>query len=489
MVLSTGGGYYPIYLAVSLGVLTVIALLRARPAERTRQINAAAQVALFATGLSAVILIPYLDGYRYTARDTLPDLVQRFSQPIHYGLMNYMIHTPEWFNATVLGTAGGWNWFNIGWLPVFALVFVPWTFHHSPRKRWPMLASGILFLILMMWFANRFPPFKQIYDWIPFLYTFRFPNRLLIIATSPLLILSAHALEIPFRSTRTITRDIRLLYWPSQKNLSFLSARHLMTLIWLVILVMTTKGVYDVNKSFTFVDQNLNPKSFAALRWLKEYDSSLYYVNLGDKNIYWDWTPAAYTLEMPVINFQYNRHLRSQERQSSESSPFIARAKYYFSLPDQPIPENAQQIREFEGLFVWIVPDILPYAFSVQPAMIQEYTKLTVDQVTALDARINGPNQVIVKGAPSEEGEALVVLMSYYPGWKLLIDGKPAAVTAYNGYLGAKMPPGKHSYVFYFLPVQYVIGTAISVITVLLMVFIALAPLLRTTLLRFRQHP
>jgi hypothetical protein len=485
MVLSTGGGYYPVYLFVSLAILTIIALLRARPAERTMQMNVAVQVVLFAAGLSAVVMIPYLDGYRYTARDTLPDLVQRFSQPIHYGLMNYMIHTPEWFNTTVLGTAGGWNWFNIGWLPVFALVFVPWTFYQSPRKRWPMLASGILFLILMMWFANRFPPFKQIYDWIPFLYTFRFPNRLLIIAASPLLILSAHALEFPFRSSRAKARDIRLLYWPSQKNPSFLSARYLVTLLWLVTLIVTTKGVYDVNKNFTFADQNLNPKSFAALRWLKGYDSSLYYVNLGDQNIYWDWTPAAYTLEMPVINFQYNRHLRTQERQSSESSPFIARAKYYLSLPDQPVPENAQQIREFEGVFLWLIPDTLPYAFSVQPSRIQEYSKLTIDQVTAIEARINGPNQVIVEGTPSRDGDALVVLMSYYPGWKLLIDGQPGAVTSYNGYLGAKMLSGQHSYVFYFLPNQYVIGAAISVITLLLMLFIALAPRFRITLPRF----
>jgi hypothetical protein len=311
---------------------------------------------------------------------------------------------------------------------------------------------------------------------------------LLIIATSPLLILSAHALEFAYRSSRAKARNIRLLYWPSQKNPGFLSARFLVTVLWLVTLFVTTKGVYDVNKNFTFADQNLNPKSFAVLRWLKEYDPSLYYVNIGGQNIYWDWTPASYTLEMPVINFQYNRHLRSQERQSSESSPFIARAKYQISLPDQPAPENAQQLRDFEGVFLWFIPDTLPYAFSVQPARIQEHSKLTIDQVMTIEARIKGPNQVIVEGAPSRDGDVLVVLMSYYPGWKLLIDGQPAAVTPYNEYLGAKMLPGQHSYVFYFLPTQYVIGAAISVITLLLMVLIALAPGSRIALSRFRKH-
>ena len=46
--------------------------------------------------------------------------------------MNYMIDTPEWFNASVLGTAGGWNWFYIGWLPVVALIFIPLAFSPNP---------------------------------------------------------------------------------------------------------------------------------------------------------------------------------------------------------------------------------------------------------------------------------------------------------------------------------------------------------------------
>jgi hypothetical protein len=258
------------------------------------------------------------------------------------------------------------------------------------------------------------------------------------------------------------------------------------TLLWILGLITTTKAVYEVNQSFTFVDQNLNAKSFVALRWLKGYDSSLYYVNIGGGIIYWDWTPAAYALEMPMINFQYNRRLRSQDRQRSEPSPFFARAKYQISLPDQTPPENAKQIREFDGVLVWEVPDVLPYAFSVQPGLIQDYSKLTADHVHAVRARINGPNQIIVRGSPRQEGEVLVVLASDYPGWKLLIDGKPAQVTSYNGYLGSKMLPGEHSYTFYFLPTQFIVGATISAMAFLLMISM-LVPSLRRVVQRFRQ--
>jgi len=487
MVISTGGGYYPIYLLVSMATLTVMALLRAKTYERWQQIHTTALVVVFSAALSAVIIVPYLDAYRYTARNVASDAVQYFSQPIQYGLINYIIHTPEWYRANVLGTASGWNWFYIGWLPVAALAFVPLAFSRAHRKRWAMAASGILFLILMMWFANRFSPFKQIYDWVPFLYSLRFPNRLLIIATSPLLILSAHALEYTYRVSRAGVKNIKLFYAPSGPKPITLPAHYAITLLWIIGLITTTKEVYNVNKGFAFADQSLSSKSFAVLKWLKNHDPSLYYVNIGGGVIYWDWTPAAYTLEIPVVNFQYSRYLKSRDAQGAEGSPFIARGKYQISLLDQSPPENAQQLREFDGAYVWYIPDTLPYAFSVKPTLIQQYGKLTIDQVTATKVRINGPNQVIVEGAPGQDGDVLVVLMSYYPGWKLLIDGNPAQVTPYNGYLGSKMLPGEHSYTFYFLPVQYIVGATISVIAVILMAIITLSSPLRSAIQRIRQ--
>ncbi|HEX6270892.1 MAG TPA: hypothetical protein VFZ43_11690 [Anaerolineales bacterium] len=487
MVISTGGGYYLVYLIVSLAVLTLIALLRVKSVERLAQIRTAALVMVCSAALSAIVIVPYVDAFRYTARDAAPDTLQYFSQPIQYGLINYVIHTPEWFRTNVLGTASGWNWFYIGWLPIAALAFVALAFSRSPRQRWPMLISGILFLVLIMWFANRFSPFKQVYEWIPYLYTFRFPNRLLVIATSPLLILSAQALEYAYRVSKVGVRDFRLVYAPPGKSPTNLSAHHLVTLLWILGLITTTKAVYEVNRDFAFVDQNLNTKSFAVLQWLKRYDPSLYYVNIGGGVIYWDWTPAAYTLEMPMINFQYNRRLLSQDRQRSDPSPFFARAKYQISLADQPVPESSQQLREFEGIFVWYIPDTLPYAFSVEPTLIQEYSKLTPDQVTEVKARINGPNQIIVEGTPAQDGNALVVLASYYPGWRLLIDGQPALVTPYNGYLGTKMLPGEHSYVFYFRPTQYIVGAIVSVVTLILMATSVFAAPFRGAVSRLRK--
>lgn len=47
------------------------------------------------------MLLPLIDGYRYTARDTLPDREQRLSQPIPYALVNFVVSAPEWFNTDI----------------------------------------------------------------------------------------------------------------------------------------------------------------------------------------------------------------------------------------------------------------------------------------------------------------------------------------------------------------------------------------------------
>lgn len=489
MVISAASGYHPVYLAVSLAILTIVVLLRAKPNERAPQMRTAALVVLLSAALSAIVIVPYIDGLRYAPRDIAPDLTQSFSQPIQYGIINYVIHTPDWFGEDVLGTGSGWNWYYIGWLPIAGLAFVPLAFSRLRRMRWPILITGILFFVLMMWFANRYSPLKQVYDWLPFLYALRFPNRLLIVASIPLLILSALGLEYIYRVSIVGGRDIKLVNAAPEKKRNILSANWVVSLLWLVGLFMTTKQVYDVNKGFAFADQSLNPQTFTVLRWLKSQDPSLYYVHIGGVFLYWDWTPAAYTLEMPVINFQHARHIQSWDQQHAENSPFVASAKYQISLPHEPVPPNAVMIKEIDGLLIWHNLDALPYAFSLQPSLLQTGDKLAVDQVTALNVSLDGPNRIVVRGSPKQEGDALIVLMSAYPGWKLLIDGKPAQLTPYNHYLGTSMPAGEHVYTFYFMPEQFIVGAAISAMTLVGILAFTLYSPVKSAIRKFRQRP
>lgn len=468
MVLTTGGGYYPFYLFVSLSVLTGVAGVAVRAGERRTRWARALWVAGLSAGLTAVMLLPILDGYRLSIRDVGPDFAQNFSQPITYALLNYVVSAPDWFHATILGTAGGWNWFYIGPLPVALLGLVPLVFSQWRRRRVIVVAFSALCLVLLAWHANRYTPVRYIYDWLPFLYNLRFPNRLLIIIASPLIALAALGLHYLFIMARVWGRSLSfsLANREGQRVINFVSVKYLLYSLWLVPMLWSLQDVYRVNQSVAFAARPLNAKAWAGLRWLKAYDPGLYYTQLGDP-IYWDWAPAAYDLEMPVINFQYGRHLATQDEQHAPGAPFFARPKYLFVVPDQPHPAQAELLQDFDGVGLWAIPDALPFAFSAPPALLQPYATLSPEAASPVTARWDGPNRVVVRGQPARAGDQLVVLVSHYPGWRLTVDDQPAPVVSANNYLGAAMPPGEHTYVFVFSPWQHWVGLGVSLLTLL----------------------
>lgn len=466
MVLTTGGGYYPFYLSVTLAVLVGLAILFDRSSERRRKLQRAVAIAVVCGLLLAVMILPLIDGYRYVFREAGQDRQQRSSQPIHYALINYVVSKPEWFRAEILGTAGGWNWFYIGYLPLAALLFTPLAFSRVRWRRRAMAAVAVLTLAILAWHANRHTPVKHIYDWIPFLYNLRFPNRLLIVAASPLILLGGYGLQYLFRAARRWgTRyKIRLTIQGTSKSQP-VSLRWVLNGVLVLILYLSVRDVYVVNKGFAFVPASRNAKATTALSWLNNHDPGLYYTQIGGGGIFWDWTPAAYELEMPIINFDYGRRLEYYDKQRDPSRPFFATPKYLLTRADEPAPSTAELVREFDGVNLWFMPDALPFAFSVQPSHLQSGEPLDKEDVSPQGVRLDGPNRVIVSGEPAQPGDQLIVLVSDFPGWRVSVDGERAELVTVNDYLGAAMLPGAHTYEFSFRPSKHYIGMGISLVT------------------------
>ena len=479
IVLTSGGGYYPIYLFVSMGVLLGTALLWSRPAGRWPKLRRALVIAGLSGGLAAVTLLPLTDGYRYTAREAGQDREQRFSQPIPYALINYVVSQPDWFRAEILGTAGGSNWFYIGWLPLAALALVPLAFSQARWRRTTLASLAILTLVLLAWHANKYTPVNYVYEWIPFLYNLRFLNRLLVLVTSPLLVLGSLGLQHLFLAAGRWGRGraIAIARREEKRAAGGIPLRIILSGAILLVMLLGVRDVYSVNKGFAFAPRPIPVKPFAALTWLKNYDPDLYYINIGGGAIYWDWTPAAYLLEVPIINFDYGRRMVSQDaqRRPETGSPFYATPKYMLALPDQPRPTDAEMLRDFDGVGLWYLPDALPFAFSAPPASLQPFASFSRQDVSALQTRLDGPNRVVVTGEAGAPGECLVVLVSDYPGWRLFVDGQPAEIRPANRYLGAAMLPGEHTYIFVFQPAKHYVGLGISLLTLVIALGLLLA--------------
>jgi hypothetical protein len=372
-----------------------------------------------------------------------------------------------WFGADVLNRGSGFNWYYIGYLPLLALAFTPWLFGRFSWRRRGILTLLILLLVLLLWQANRHVPVRVLYDWLPFLHTFRFPNRLLIIATIPLVTLSAMTLQGLLVWARRGFRGHRLgsaAGSADSQGAGGIPAIAVLNLFVVLLLLIAVRDVYKVNDAFAMHPNPRLPAARETLEWLRQHDEGLYYTNIGGASPYWNWVADAYELEMPVINFRYNRRVLSMDAQYKPESPFNAQPKYSLIGGNQPAPEGATLLTTLHGLNIWQRPDALPFAFAVaDPAG-------PIDRQTAreLEARLEGPNRVVVSGTATEAGEQLITLVSDYPGWLLAVDGRRADIVPANGYLGAAMEPGEHTYVFEFRPPQHFAGLGISIATLLL---------------------
>jgi hypothetical protein len=472
MILTTGGGYYPFYLfggMLTVFILGIILIKQDKKVTILRGIVIGG--ALF--GLLAVMILPIYDSYRLVTRDIGADLDQRSSQPMEYALFNYVVSDPEWFGTTILDLAGGWNWFYIGPLVLAAWIFLPIALRK--RARTPFFIANIfLFFIFLAWHSNKFTFFKYIYDWIPFLYGLRFPGRLLIVASSPLIAVCAFMLQNGFSFIRRMLSKFQLRLNIGEAEYK-LNGRSLFGLFCSLLLIRYAYLTFTVNKAMAFYPlAPLEPRASEVLKLIKSRDSGTYYVQFGEPTVpYWGFISVAMNYEIPVINARYGTLLNSTALQTP--TDLIVASPKFIVVSTQNAPENGIFIKEFDGISVWEMPDALPMAFTTNQSNIDNKEKLTNQNTSLLAMHYDGPNRIIVSGTPQNNGDPLVLLVSDYPGWKVYNDGQQRSITAINGFMTVPMAAGEHTYTFIFDPDLHRIGLTISLLTILIFICLIIA--------------
>ncbi len=80
-----------------------------------------------------------------------------------------------------------------------------------------------------------------------------------------------------------------------------------------------------------------------------------------------------------------------------------------------------------------------------------------------------GPNRVHIETSRNEEG-FLVLLGTYFPGWKVEVDGKPQHIHRANYfYRAVRLGPGSHHIKFSYEPAGPRMGLTVSGVTLMLL--------------------
>jgi len=181
-------------------------------------------------------------------------------------------------------------------------------------------------------------------------------------------------------------------------------------------------------------------------------------------------------------------------RVDDPTRPFLSflNVRWVFAAP-QYVPPPGWPVRYSgpEGMLLEN-PAVLPRAFAPQTYRLESDETRRIALLNEIDDfRARG---VVSEPAPPSEGwvrngPAKVSVTSYdvqrlrldvdaaapslvgtsvtaWPGWKLSVDGRPAALLSYNhAFLGFRVPAGRHEVVLRYLPDSFLAGAAISLVS------------------------
>jgi Bacterial membrane protein YfhO len=174
------------------------------------------------------------------------------------------------------------------------------------------------------------------------------------------------------------------------------------------------------------------------------------------------------------------------------------------------LPENGTRlISRFPDSFSWLyeIEGTIPRAYIVNKIVVEKDSKQVLrllstaefdpTQEVAVDSEIplapadqlKATAQIVrydnklVRIATSADNEAVLILAdSYYPGWKAFVDGREEVIRRANLFFRAvRLPAGSHTVEFRYEPTSFVIGLAISAITLAVLA-------VTTVLVAFRSH-
>ena len=204
-----------------------------------------------------------------------------------------------------------------------------------------------------------------------------------------------------------------------------------------------------------------------------------------------DGIPTANNLD-PLVPARYQQLMDAVDQASIQDRLRLLRLIGVETLITEEIVPGLRPVHMTDDVVFSVVPDALPRAylvFSARPVdSSREALKLITDpgidlaQTVVLEGvdldihntapRIAGSvaltatgNTVTIRAALPQDG-FLVLLDTYYPGWKALVDDQPAIIHPANlAFRAVELPAGEHSIEFRYRPASLYVGAVVTGLT------------------------
>ncbi len=134
------------------------------------------------------------------------------------------------------------------------------------------------------------------------------------------------------------------------------------------------------------------------------------------------------------------------------------------------VPERVEHVDSFDTM----LNDLISYDFK-DVAYVEEDVNMSIDQGDTSISNIDFSNNRIVAQVSSESDSFIMFSQSYYPGWRVYIDGEEATLYCVSGtIMGAKVPSGDYEIRFEYIPIYSYNGLGITGATFLALISFAI---------------
>lgn len=488
----TGHVHYTIFAMPGLIVTFLLVLAeqcwrdgRWHAASATPVVLRGLAMAGWALGFSAIALLPQWEGQDYIWRPTYDPSE---SQTILAAALNFFVADRQYLNQPFFGlTQAGrwWEYYNyVGFLPLLGLALVIAALRRvklQPAIIW----SATLFALYLTWAAAGHTFWNPIYDRFSTLDDLRVPARTLIFGLP--FLLSLAALGLTYATDWLAARQRWPLQWPPGWSQQVVPYGLAAAVVLIALSFYTLLDVFQTNQTLIDSVPRIQDRTVLA-KWLRERegDSSVFYVvapyleegvphefyEEGIKRLDAHWVyyfapilPAVEPGQQPASIIPRPKYVVT-----GPAGELPAGAVPYVLLdPTQRLPADAERVGTVDNLPVYELTQSPYYAAtysSSDPPIDASYQWRAKTQQAG--ARIVSANVIEVVAQAPAGHDRLLMLESFYPGWRLEVDGRRAGEPDnYAGFLSTEALPGEHTYTFVFDPQSFRYGAAITIGTVL----------------------